>query len=234
MTDKGLEYLLNFCKIKKGERVGDLEAVDFQVYGDGRQMEHLLIDCICHKCNRRSVQSPFQIPASVLNWKITKYQKGGISTLDCGCSWFVQLLDWMTHSSGISSIFSFWTYIAFSLAWFQARQLNWLPWCCCLLRSLKTHQQWMDSASTHAVLLCLVWCSFVGGLPRCFCWLSLAFLLFSVIKVTRIDEKPLLSCFCREIDSDNQRPLLFPCGFCMLLSLMIWVSGIEDWRLNCN
>ena len=27
MTDKGLEYLLNFCKIKKGERVGDLEAV---------------------------------------------------------------------------------------------------------------------------------------------------------------------------------------------------------------
>ena len=86
MTDKGLEYLLNFCKIKKGERVGDLEAVDFQVYGDGRQMEHLLIDCICHKCNRRSVQSPFQIPASVLNWKITKYQKGVISTLDCGCS----------------------------------------------------------------------------------------------------------------------------------------------------
>ena len=86
MTDKGLEYLLNFCKIKKGERVGDLEAVNFQVYGDGRQMEHLLIDCICHKCNRRSVESPFQIPASVLNWKITKYQKGGISTLDCGCS----------------------------------------------------------------------------------------------------------------------------------------------------
>ena len=86
MEDNGLEYLLSFCKIKKGERVGDLEAVDFQVYGEGRQMEQLLIDCICHKCNKRRVQSPFQIPASVLNWKITKFKKGGLPSLDCGCS----------------------------------------------------------------------------------------------------------------------------------------------------
>ena len=86
MKGNALEYLLNFCKIKKGERICYLEAVNFQVYGNGRQMEHLLVDCICHKCNRRSVQSPFQIPASVLNWKITKYQKGGMPDLDCGCS----------------------------------------------------------------------------------------------------------------------------------------------------
>ena len=31
---------------------------------------------------------------------------------------------------------------------------------------------------------------------------------------------------CREIDSDNQRPLLFPHGFCMAFSpLLAWASG---------
>jgi hypothetical protein len=40
-------------------------------------MGHLMIDCKCHVCNKQ-----FQISASELNWKITKFQKGFLNSLD--------------------------------------------------------------------------------------------------------------------------------------------------------
>ncbi len=73
----GLNYLLQFSKIQKGEKIGDLEAIGFQVRGNGSQMGHLMIDCKCHVCNKQ-----FQISASELNWKITKFQKGFLNSLD--------------------------------------------------------------------------------------------------------------------------------------------------------
>ena len=73
----GLNYLLQFSKIKKGEKIGDLEAVDFQVRGNGSQMGHLMIDCKCHRYDRQ-----FQVSASELNWKIAKFQKGCLNSLD--------------------------------------------------------------------------------------------------------------------------------------------------------
>ena len=73
----GLNYLLQFSKIKKGEKIGDLEAIDFQIQGNGSQMGHLMIDCKCHICNKR-----FQISGSELNWKISKFQKGFLNSLD--------------------------------------------------------------------------------------------------------------------------------------------------------
>ena len=82
----GLNYLVQFSKIKKFERIGDLEAINFQVIGDGRQMGDLLIDCLCHRCNERTKEKPYQAIGSQLNWKISKFQKGALSNLDCGCS----------------------------------------------------------------------------------------------------------------------------------------------------
>ncbi len=78
MMQFGLNYLLQFSKIHKGEKIGDLEAIDFQIRGNGSQMGHLMIDCKCHRCNRQ-----FQVLASELNWKIKKFQKGCLNSLDC-------------------------------------------------------------------------------------------------------------------------------------------------------
>ena len=82
----GLNYLIEYSKIKKFERIGDLEAINFQVLGDGRQMGDLLIDCLCHRCNERTKENPYQAIGSQLNWKISKFQKGTLNNLDCGCS----------------------------------------------------------------------------------------------------------------------------------------------------
>ena len=77
MISFGLDCLLRFSKIKRGEQIGDIEALGFNVLKDGSQMGHLMIDCICHKSEKR-----FQIPASVMHWKITKFQKGALLELD--------------------------------------------------------------------------------------------------------------------------------------------------------
>ena len=73
----GLNYLLRFSKIQKDEKIGHLEAIGFQVRGNGSQMGHLMINCKCHRYNRQ-----FQISANELNWKIKKFQKGWLNSLD--------------------------------------------------------------------------------------------------------------------------------------------------------
>ena len=77
MSDKGLDYLLRFCKIQKNEKIGDIEAINFETIADESQMGHLIVQCNCSKLNKR-----FKISASVLNWKITKFQKGALDSLD--------------------------------------------------------------------------------------------------------------------------------------------------------
>ena len=77
MDHSGLNYLLQFCKIEKGQRIGNIEAVGFETLSDASQMGHLIINCRCHKSDKN-----FRIRASVLNWKITKFQKGALNSLD--------------------------------------------------------------------------------------------------------------------------------------------------------
>ncbi len=77
MTHSGLEYLLEFSKIRKGERIGDIEAVDFKVSNNGIQMGHLTVICKCNKYNKQ-----FSITANILNWKITKFSKKSLKSLD--------------------------------------------------------------------------------------------------------------------------------------------------------
>jgi len=77
MSDSGLDYLLRFSKIQKNEKIGDIEAINFEAIRDESQMGHLIVQCNCSKLNKR-----FKVSASVLNWKITKYQKGGLDSLD--------------------------------------------------------------------------------------------------------------------------------------------------------
>ena len=77
MKQSGINYLLQFSKIQLNQRIGDVEAVDFKVLGDGTQMGHLIISCECKKYLKR-----FDVQASVLNWKISKFLKGSIYRLD--------------------------------------------------------------------------------------------------------------------------------------------------------
>ena len=77
MEHSGLDYLLRFSKIQRDERIGDIEAIDFKVINNGTQMGHLIIQCKCHKYNKE-----FNIAASVLNWKISKYFKKASKSLD--------------------------------------------------------------------------------------------------------------------------------------------------------
>ena len=77
MSDSGLDYLLRFSKIQKNEKIGDIEAINFEAIGNESQMGHLIVQCNCSKLNKR-----FKVSASVLNWKITKYQKGALDSLD--------------------------------------------------------------------------------------------------------------------------------------------------------
>ena len=77
MSDKGLDYLLQFSKIQKNEKIGHIEAINFETIGDESQMGHLIVQCNCSKLNKR-----FKVSASALNWKITKYQKGALDSLD--------------------------------------------------------------------------------------------------------------------------------------------------------
>ena len=77
MANSGLDYLLKFSKIQKGEIIGNVQAIDFSVIKDGSQMGHLIITCICTKHNQK-----FDIAASILNWKITKFLKGANQYLD--------------------------------------------------------------------------------------------------------------------------------------------------------
>ena len=77
MANFGLDYLLQFSKIQKNERIGDIEAIDFKVINNGTQMGHLIIQCKCHKYNKG-----FDIAASELNWKISKYFKRASKSLN--------------------------------------------------------------------------------------------------------------------------------------------------------
>ena len=77
MKHSGLNYLSQYCKIKKNEVIGFIEAIDFKVTNDGTQMGHLMVVCRCEKHKKQ-----FDISASVLNWKITKYIKGSLDSLD--------------------------------------------------------------------------------------------------------------------------------------------------------
>ena len=77
MKRSGIDYLLQFSKIQQNQCIGDVEAVDFKVLGDGTQMGHLIISCECKKYLKR-----FDVQASVLNWKISKFLKGSIECLD--------------------------------------------------------------------------------------------------------------------------------------------------------
>ena len=77
MSDSGLDYLLRFSKIQKNEKIGDIEAINFEAIGNESQMGHLIVQCNCSKLNKR-----FKVSASVLNWKITKFQKGNLDSLD--------------------------------------------------------------------------------------------------------------------------------------------------------
>ena len=77
MSYKGLDYLLRFSKIQKNEKIGHIEAINFETIADESQMGHLIVQCNCSKLNKR-----FKVSASVLNWKITKYQKGALDSLD--------------------------------------------------------------------------------------------------------------------------------------------------------
>ena len=77
MPNSGLDYLLRFSKLQRNEKIGDIEAIDFKTINDGTQMGHLIVRCKCHKYNK-----DFDIAASVLNWKITKYLKRSTQSLD--------------------------------------------------------------------------------------------------------------------------------------------------------
>ena len=77
MANSGLDYLLQFSKIKMGQTIGGIQAIDFAVIKDGTQMGHLIITCNCMKYNQK-----FNVAASELNWKITKYLKGSMQFLD--------------------------------------------------------------------------------------------------------------------------------------------------------
>ena len=77
MANSGLDYLLQFSKIKKGQTIGGIQAIDFAVIKDGTQMGHLIITCNCTKYNQQ-----FNIAASELNWRITKFLKGSMQSLD--------------------------------------------------------------------------------------------------------------------------------------------------------
>ena len=77
MKTFGLEYLLQFSKIQKGQIIGDIEAVDFKTINTETQMGDLIISCRCRRLNQN-----FQIEASILNWKITKFQKGSLKSLN--------------------------------------------------------------------------------------------------------------------------------------------------------
>ena len=77
MKNSGLNYLLRFSKIQKNEKVGDIEAIDFKTIENGTQMGHLIITCKCYKYKKQ-----FNIAASILNWKITKFIKGTSKSLD--------------------------------------------------------------------------------------------------------------------------------------------------------
>jgi len=77
MSESGLDYLLQFSKIQKNETIGDIQAINFETIGDGSQMGHLIVQCSCSKLNKF-----FKVSASVLNWKITKFQKGSLDSLD--------------------------------------------------------------------------------------------------------------------------------------------------------
>ena len=77
MTNFGLNYLLRFSKIQAGETIGDIEAVGFETINRAKQMGDLVITCRCHKFKEN-----FKIKASILNWKITKFRKGSLSSLD--------------------------------------------------------------------------------------------------------------------------------------------------------
>ena len=77
MKKSGLDYLLQFSKIQKGEKIGNLEALEFCAIQEGTQMGHLIVDCMCHKSYKR-----FQISANILNWKITMFRKGALLSLD--------------------------------------------------------------------------------------------------------------------------------------------------------
>ena len=77
MANSGLDYLLQFSKIKMGQTIGGIQAIDFAVIKDGTQMGHLIITCNCIKYNKQ-----FDIAASELNWRITRFRKGSIQSLD--------------------------------------------------------------------------------------------------------------------------------------------------------
>ena len=77
MANSGLDYLLRFSKIQKNEKIGDIEAIDFETINSSTQMGHLIVKCKCHKYKK-----DFNIAASVLNWKITKYLKRSTQSLD--------------------------------------------------------------------------------------------------------------------------------------------------------
>ena len=70
MANSGLDYLLNFSKIQKNEKIGDIEAIDFETINSGTQMGHLIVKCKCHKYKK-----DFNIAASMLNWNIFKYSR---------------------------------------------------------------------------------------------------------------------------------------------------------------
>ena len=77
MEHSGLDFLLRFSKIQRDEKIGDIEAIDFEVINNGTQMGHLIIQCKCHKYDKN-----FNIAASVLNWKISKYFKRASKSLN--------------------------------------------------------------------------------------------------------------------------------------------------------
>ena len=77
MENAGLNYLLRFSKIQKKEKIGDIEAIDFKTINNGTQMGHLIVRCKCHKHKK-----DFNISASILNWKITKFYKRASKPLD--------------------------------------------------------------------------------------------------------------------------------------------------------
>ncbi len=77
MANSGLDYLLQFSKIQTGEIIGNIEAIKFSVIKDASQMGHLIINCHCTKHYKQ-----FNIAASILNWKITKFLKGSSQSLD--------------------------------------------------------------------------------------------------------------------------------------------------------
>ena len=77
MEHSGLDFLLRFSKIQRDEKIGDIEAIDFEVINNGTQMGHLIIRCKCHKYDKN-----FNIAASKLNWNISKYFKKASKSLD--------------------------------------------------------------------------------------------------------------------------------------------------------